>query len=501
MITRETEQYKITAQYNCKKKRYELVVKSRIGAGNAAVHTKFSVLNNKGEITATREITEETAGFIIDRFITKGDTEAFQVYESELQGPMDNKAHAPILPQEVRHRLTNQEQAFTATGRKLYYHWPIFKKMAETGYGSIIRATMTNHQLCSSRCPYCSTISRNKKDSVSLNEAKTFVKKLYYEQAQFNQKRFPAYNESYRKQTGTDIRLKGLILSGGGQPNLWPFFSEFVEWLSRLDIDLGLITNGFPRHIHEDIYKIFKWIRISITPEDASPFYIDGKFNKQYIPATIRHNPDIAVGISYVFGPWTDDDILKRLDDACDLWGLDYCRMLADCNLTRQSQLLAHKALAERLFQLGYIDADGKPLRKIFHQFKFHGTPLEAKNLWKEGQCFLQIYNAFWDTTSHEDQGFSYCYPCDSITVLAEEKTDGTANAPERRFNPDKWGTVKNTEVEKLFMEPVRTYFDPRRICSACLFMRNNRLVKNLIDCEDYGKLTLPENIKHINFP
>jgi ABC-type Fe3+/spermidine/putrescine transport system ATPase subunit len=51
---------------------------------------------------------------------------------------------------------------------------PIFKKLNETGHGSIIRATMTNHQVCSSRCSYCSTIGREKKDSINLDEAKEF---------------------------------------------------------------------------------------------------------------------------------------------------------------------------------------------------------------------------------------------------------------------------------------------------------------------------------------
>lgn len=501
MITKETDQYRITFQYNPTKERYELLVKSRIGAGYSAIHTRYSILNDEGEVVETRKITKEVAEFIIERFIAKGDTEAFNIFQRELIDGAMPAGNIDILPKDVRHQLTTQEQAFTATGTKLYYHWPIFKKMAETGYGSIIRATMTNHQLCSSRCPYCSTISRNKKDSVTLDEAKAFIRKLYYEQAEFNREKFAIYNDLYNKQTGSDIRLKGLILSGGGQPNLWPHFSEFVEWLSKLDIDLGLITNGFPQQISEEIYEKFKWIRISITPEDASPFYPNGKFNEQYIPATIKHNPNMTVGLSYVFGPWTDDDIIKRLNEACDVWGVDYCRILADCNLTRSSQLFAHKALSERLFQLGCIDADGNPLRKIFHQFKFHGTSKEADALWCKGQCFLQVYNVFWDTTGHEDDGCSFCYPCDSITVLAEEKTDGMVSASERRFNPEKWGTVRNNKVETLYTEPVRPFFNPSQICSACLFMRNNGIVKELLECKDYVKLVVPEKTEHINFP
>ena len=61
----------------------------------------------------------------------------------------------------------------------------------------------------------------------------------------------------------------------------------------------------------------------------------------------------------------------------------------------------------------------GNPLT-IFHQLKYHGTKEEANYIWDEGQCYLQLFNTFWDTTGHEDNGYSYCYPCDSVTVLAE---------------------------------------------------------------------------------
>ena len=116
---------------------------------------------------------------------------------------------------------------------------------------------------------------------------------------------------------------------------MWPDFEDFVRYLTELDIDLGLITNGFPSHVPEDVYESFKWIRISVTPEDASPFYPNHRFDLQYLPDTIINNPDVTVGLSYVFGPWTTDDILLRIDRAISKYGFNYCRMLTDCNLTR----------------------------------------------------------------------------------------------------------------------------------------------------------------------
>ena len=230
------------------------------------------------------------------------------------------------------------------------------------------------------------------------------------------------------------------------------------------------------------------------------PKYIDNKFNNQYIPEAIKNNDNITVGLSYVYGAWTTNDILYRIKKTIDDWGLSYCRMLTDCNLTRDSQLHEHEKLSDKLYKLGYIDKNGKLLTKIFHQLKYHGTKKEANSLWVDGQCYLQIYNVFWDTTGHDDNSLSSCYTCDSITVLSEEDDFGI-NTSERKFNSEKWGTVSNNHVEDLFKKPVRPYFNPKIVCRSCLFMRNNRIAKELINTKDYSLLEIDDNISHVNFP
>lgn len=499
---RETDRYRLVYEPNARTGQMEMVLLSKAVGRHRAVHTTFNLLGEDGQIVETRPIAPEVARFILDHFEQRGDTESFNVYASDLAaGRLLARGSARVTPDAVRHTVTNTENSFTATGAKLAAHWPIFEKFRDTGFGSIIRATMTNHQVCSSRCQFCSTIARNKRDSVSLDEAKAFVETLYTEQAEYNRTHFPEYNRRYRELTGTDIRLRGLILSGGGQPNLWPHFADFVEWLSERDIDLGLITNGFPPKVPEEVYRRFKWIRLSITPENASPFYPEGRFEGQYIPATIKHNPDITVGLSYVFGPWARDDIIGRIDTMIGANGLDYARLLTDCNLTRESQLLAHRDLADLLFAAGQIDEAGRPTGRVFQQLKYHGTPDDANKLWEGGQCYLQTYNVFWDTTGHEENGDSFCYPCDSVTVLAEEDEAGQVNVSERKFNPSKWGTVPSKEVDRLFTQPVRPFFDPRKNCTSCLFMRNNQSVKELVGRSEYETIQRNGDLEHVNFP
>ena len=501
-IKKDTEKFKLSFKVNLKTKKPEFILQSKGEGKNFASHSRFNFLDDDGKLLSNELITPEVARFIMDNFDARGDTASFDIYKSDFENKaLKNRPPPKISPNDVRHKLTGSEHSFTSTGEKLAHHWPIFKKYKETGYGSIIRATMTLHQVCSSHCHYCSTIARNRKDSISLEEAKAFVTSLYDDQASFNREHFASYNNEYNQIARSDIRLKGLILSGGGQPNLWPHFEEFVRWLSEKDIDLGLITNGFPKKVSEDVYKHFKWIRISVTPEDASPHYPDKRFDLQYLPKSIISNPQITVGYSYVYGPWTDDDILNRIDKSLDENGFDYCRMLTDCNLTRGAQLRAHQSLADRLFTLGYISQDGAPLKKIFHQLKYHGNPDEVDSVWATGQCQLQIYNVFWDTTGHEDNGVSHCYSCDSITVLAEEQTDTSVAVSERKFNHEKWGTVDNQQVDELFTKPVKPFFDPRKVCSACLFVRNNQEVTKLTEATSFENINLNHNVQHINFP
>tara|TARA_B110000008_G_scaffold278891_1_gene324013 strand:- start:284 stop:1768 length:1485 start_codon:yes stop_codon:yes gene_type:complete len=473
-------------------------IRSLNKAKHFAVYRTFTKRFPSGkEVNAT--INEDVKNILVKSIQKKGITEGF-ILKFDENDKYSDFIDENINPENIRHISGISEKSFTSTGAKLNAHWPIFHKLNETGYGSIIRATLTLHQVCSSRCQFCSTINRNKKDSTTFEETKEFIEKLYFDQAEFNKKKFPKYNEEYKKLTGSDIRLRGLILSGGGQPNLWPHFEKLVNWLSTLDIDIGLITNGFPKNIGDKIYDKFKWIRLSITPEDASPHYLDKKFNLQRIPKNIIENKDTFFGLSYVYGPWTNEDILKRLSLSIKDWKLDYIRMLTDCNLTRSEQLKSHNVLAEKLYNLSLIDEFGNNNGKIFHQLKFHGTQEEAEELWSDGKCFLQTYNLFWDTTGHETNGKSFCYPCDSVTVLAEENT---RQQSKRGFDGNIWGTVTNDKVELLYKDKWKKFFDPRDHCSACLFMKNNRAVKELSNSniDKFKNIKIDNDLEHINFP
>ena len=175
-------EYSLTFRQN--ENQYELVLRYQ-GAGNHfAVHTDVQLLDSQGRFLNMQPISPDQFDELAKNIELFGPTEGMYLTQS---GPVTMRVASPsrkkIDPKDVRHTKTVQESSYTATGEKLNYHWPIFKKLRDTGMGSIIRATMTNHQVCMSHCQYCSTIGRNKKDSVTLQEAKDFVSKLYFDQA------------------------------------------------------------------------------------------------------------------------------------------------------------------------------------------------------------------------------------------------------------------------------------------------------------------------------
>ena len=116
-------------------------VRSLNNAKHFAIHRTYINRDENGK-TRTFDITEKNCDEIIKSIQKKGVTEGFII--------VDETNKKSISPKEITHKLQEKEINFTSTGHKLNHHWPIFSKLKDTGYSSIIRATLTLHQVCSS---------------------------------------------------------------------------------------------------------------------------------------------------------------------------------------------------------------------------------------------------------------------------------------------------------------------------------------------------------------
>ena len=103
----------------------------------------------------------------------------------------------------------NQQQVkvYTSTGEKLFCHPRIIKKLREEKLAQPIVMSIMPTENCNLNCVFCSMAHRDKYPNLSLSLIKQVVNKLH--------------------QRG----LKAVIISGGGEPLLYPQINELVEYL------------------------------------------------------------------------------------------------------------------------------------------------------------------------------------------------------------------------------------------------------------------------------
>jgi MoaA/NifB/PqqE/SkfB family radical SAM enzyme len=69
--------------------------------------------------------------------------------------------------------------------------------------------------------------------------------------------------------------LKSVILIGGGEPTIYPFFEEAVKFLKDLNLQVGIVTNGTQNKKIENICNLLNekdWVRLSIDVADNETF-------------------------------------------------------------------------------------------------------------------------------------------------------------------------------------------------------------------------------------
>jgi len=68
------------------------------------------------------------------------------------------------------------------------------------------------------------------------------------------------------------IDVRGINLTGGGEPLLNPCIREVVQYAKSLGFSLGLITNGILLNEYLDLLNDFKWIRVSVDTDNKEDY-------------------------------------------------------------------------------------------------------------------------------------------------------------------------------------------------------------------------------------
>jgi MoaA/NifB/PqqE/SkfB family radical SAM enzyme len=260
---------------------------------------------------------------------------------------------------------------------------------------------------CNLKCAFCSVINRPVQERLELDLIKRVVGSL------------------------VERGLQSVVISGGGEPTIYPQFNELLEFLYDSGLSVGLITNGTKLNkLRHDLVKKLRWIRISANTLDYAP--------KVVIPEL---GEDTVLGLSYIVGDDMTDDSLLKVQKLADEYNVRYVRVGVDCLLEDNELEEVHQKTARMVEEFGD--------KRFFHQYKKHSTP---------EKCYLGYFHPILYCDG-------YIYPCDSLVL-----NDGQA-----RFGDEYRLCHADDIIETLYSGPAdETLIDCQRLCNSCVWRAHN---------------------------
>lgn len=155
---------------------------------------------------------------------------------------------------------------------------------------------------CNLNCSFCSCSERDSNLEIDFDLAKKIIQKC--------------------KKAGT----KAVTITGGGEPIMYPYFSELVECFCEHEIKIGLVTNGLLIHsVPKEILKQITWCRIS--NDDNRKFSSTYRKNLTKVVTEV-HEVDWA--FSHVVSNCPNLDEIARIVEFANEHNFTHIRLVAD---------------------------------------------------------------------------------------------------------------------------------------------------------------------------
>ena len=329
----------------------------------------------------------------------------------------------------INHQKTEEEHKYTSTGIKFWRHRKEMESYINGSGRTIISTHISPEGSCNLKCSYCSVSKRTTSNRIDMDVIKDYVQRL--------------------KSRG----LQAVILTGGGEPTLYPFFNELVRWLhDEQELSVALITNGTnTKRVEEDVWKRFAWVRVSIN-------FID-----DYEKRIVFPDIDGVLGASMVYIGQTLAE-MQHLSTFIDKKRVKYIRVLPNCMLNQDNLIEEHKKIQVLLDELED--------KRFFQQYKLHGYP-----------CSKVCHQAYFRPYLSEVDGGTV-FPCDSLVL----------NHEIMHFAHE-YAICKPGEILDFMDGKIKLSFDATKICTGCVFSDNIKLldewVKNGVNHFDEYKEAL----------
>ncbi len=320
---------------------------------------------------------------------------------------------------------TKPVNIFTSTGEKYSRH-PEMIQALRTGHGMPVSLQVSPTNRCNLRCVFCSVDERQLNMEWDFNDLKEAIFRFIMN------------------------GIRTVEFSGGGDPTLYHYLAEIVEFCKKFSLKLGMITNGILlKDVPRGTLEAFDWIRISMVTLD---------YRKDlHIPDPWPSN--VTLGMSYVVGqinytggrtPYMMDEYqkLKEVRQYAIENDATYVRVVPECFTPGEENMKELHAKWKPL-----VEELGPPL---FFQEKFQ---LQAH------QCWMDAVKPWLHTDG-------YVYPCNSVSLNTEAHRD---------FDP-KWRLCHWKEIDDYYQNRGKDSLPfVKDLCDRCTFYKNNQIISDLL--------------------
>jgi len=299
---------------------------------------------------------------------------------------------------------------FTSTGMKLIHHPEVVKKLKDERRASPISLQVAPTSRCNLNCVFCSNANRTKHEDLDVRELFQLL--------------------AHMKNRG----LKTVEWTGGGDPTLYKHINEAIDFVHKLGLEQGFITNGvlLREKLSEESIKALKWIRVSVN-------------SLEYVPELDLPFFSGTLGFSYVKNEKSTSEVMERIHDHVLRYRPKYVRIVTNCLATDEEQIENNKVYAAEVAELGH---------PYFYQ---------PKVFERSRRCYWCYIKPF---VLHN----GLVYPCSSVVLN---------NDAGRKFNTKyQWATISG--FGKKYISEIKPYRTHN--CSHCVFTNQNRLIDSIVN-------------------
>jgi MoaA/NifB/PqqE/SkfB family radical SAM enzyme len=306
----------------------------------------------------------------------------------------------------------NKETVYTSTGDKLYAWSDRLVEFKNIGTTLPISTHISPEGSCNLKCSYCSVTKRNQHSRLSLDTIKQYIKDINIKNS-----------------------LKAVILTGGGEPTLYPQFDELLEFLYSINLKVGLITNGtnLIKHSTELLNKL-TWMRVS--------------YNAGANIVIPKLYDSVVLGLSYIVSNTNKIEFETNIKAIISLYNnISYVRVLPNCLEYDKDFDILHEFINDNI-----------PKDDIFfHQHKGHTNPSPYFS-----SCPMGYFRPYLSEQLNNKGVPGTIYPCDSVVL----------NDSIEKFDL-RYSICDVDDISKYLSGEIKCKVCPSKDCQHCVFAKN----------------------------